>query len=877
MNLPHRAGKRGLVGALALIAGGLAFGQPTPPPAAPPAPERAAIVDDVPDLPAVMPERYAPMAFENRSGVHVLDWAIAGLPFAIAETLERVSPLAPAYDAWVVPPGPVVPATPEAVAAFAAARSARWVITGWVERPNWQLRVHVAVWRVEGGAATIAGEREATGPIETPHVVVGPAVTGALVDATWPLAAEAATALSAPLARDAYAFTLFGRGLGKALGNLGPPDARAAAKDVGRATFIDPDLVAAQRVLGLLWAADPDPAVARKAAGKFAYAADLDAGYPAAVRAVADRALATGDWPAALTRSAQLVKARPWDLDARVALGLAAWRTGDGDRALRELSRVVTRRADDLQAHRVLAEIQGARGATALRIGELETVVRLAPTDLGAQVELGSAYAEQGELAEATTWYERVAAARPGDPTAQKRVGDLYRRRGDVDRAVQWYASAARLAPDDPRPPLLAGATLLDAGRIAAAREVLTRAQKFVDYQAGTWTALGAAAYLEGKYPEALIHWRRAALKRPRSAAIRYDLALAASASGDLARADKQLDVVDLLTPGDADAAYLRGVVRLRAGDRDGARTAFAEALQRNPTHADARADLTGLAAGATGTGLRYEGRPRIELPFGDRAALLAALDRFAAAESTMIALRTQVEGHILAALQTLGEGPGKDVVAARARARAGGPCPLSEVAPRWSLAKLARDQFITAGVGLEDAYGTIATYDKFGETEGLSPVDRERVAAAHRGYAAARKDVIELRAALELQLGRELTRRHCTPELLAAAAAQPELYRVPEDVRPPPPLVRTEPAPPAATFTVDNVECSDPVGIYVDGTWIGEVPARGKATLQAAKGRRTLCLLPEPGSASCGDRGTVRETYLHDGWSVRMRCPVLR
>jgi hypothetical protein len=42
---------------------------------------------------------------------------------------------------------------------------------------------------------------------------------------------------------------------------------------------------------------------------------------------------------------------------------------------------------------------------------------------------------------------------------------------------------------------------------------------------------------------------------------------------------------------------------------------------------------------------------------------------------------------------------------------------------------------------------------------------------------------------------------------------------------------------------------------------------------LVADGGERSLCLLP-PGSAQCGDRGTVRQVYLHDGWSVTMHCP---
>ena len=369
----------------------------------------------LPDVPAQAPARFAAMAFENRSGVHVLDWAVAGLPLVIAEKLERTSGLAPAYDPWVVPAGPVVPATPATVAAFADARAARWVITGWVERPDWQLRLHVTVWQVEGGAATVAGEREAVGPVETPHVLVGAVVTGALVDAGWRLPADAATVLAAPVSADHYAFTLLGRGLARALGNLGAVDRAAAARDLGRAVFIDPNLVAGQRLLGLLWSGDPDPAIAKKAAGKFSYAADLDPGYPAAVRAVAERAAARGEWPAAAAGQAALVRARPWDLDARVALGLAAWRSGDAALALAELGRVVAHRPDALAAHRVLAEIAGARGELATRVTELEIVARLAPADVDAQIELASAYAEAGRLAEATAWFERVAGARPTD------------------------------------------------------------------------------------------------------------------------------------------------------------------------------------------------------------------------------------------------------------------------------------------------------------------------------------------------------------------------------------------------------------------------------------------------------------------------------
>ncbi len=127
----------------------------------------------------------------------------------------------------------------------------------------------------------------------------------------------------------------------------------------------------------------------------------------------------------------------------------------------------------------------------------------------------------------------------------------------------------------------------------------------------------------------------------------------------------------------------------------------------------------------------------------------------------------------------------------------------------------------------------------------------------------------------LKDQLGRELTRRGCRDELLVAAAADPEAYRGLVFARPgrkaPPPTVAV---PPIATFQIDNRGCELEVSVHVDGAWIGSVQAAERASLQAAVGRHTLCLLPEPATARCGDRGTVREVFIHDGFATVMRCP---
>ena len=74
-------------------------------------------------------------------------------------------------------------------------------------------------------------------------------------------------------------------------------------------------------------------------------------------------------------------------------------------------------------------------------------------------------------------------------------------------------------------------------------------------------------------------------------------------------------------------------------------------------------------------------------------------------------------------------------------------------------------------------------------------------------------------------------------------------------------------------TFFVDNTGCADAVDVWIDGLHIGSVAPGRRSALVADGGARTLCLLG-PGAAQCGDRGTVRQVYLHDGWSVTMHCP---
>src|SRR5215470_2490270 len=141
---------RRLLHVTAMVAAyGIAAGQPQPkgkPGDPKPAGSSAAESSDVPDWRAG-PAKFAVAPFENHAtGVRAFDWLIAGAPFEIAEKTEAVVGLDPAGGPLYI--HDQVPAEAPAVADYATHHGGTYVITGWVERPNWETRIDATLWRV---------------------------------------------------------------------------------------------------------------------------------------------------------------------------------------------------------------------------------------------------------------------------------------------------------------------------------------------------------------------------------------------------------------------------------------------------------------------------------------------------------------------------------------------------------------------------------------------------------------------------------------------------------------------------------------------------------------------------------------------------------
>ena len=845
-----------------LLLGATASGAPAP----------AAVTETTGDLPewAPGPAKFAVTPFENHvTNGRALDWMIAGTPFEIAEKSEAVLGLDPVGGPAFVG-GDAVPAEPDTVADFGHKAGVTYVITGWYDKIGDALRIDMIVWKVPAkGNASVAGEAQQQGPMTSYHAILGDAMAGAWGKAGVAVDVDRRQRLERALSKDIYPVFMMGRGIGYFTGALAPTAAgqgmKDAEHDLERAVFLDPKLYEAQRLLGELYLAQAptDPKAAARAAAKFNYAADLAPDDVPSLRSAAVASAAAGKWEVAREELDKLVRRRPWDLDARYRLGAAMWQLGDGKAAERQLEQVTRQLPDYLPARRVLVLIHASRSDTPRLVRELEAIAQRAPDDLEVQSDLATAYGALGQWAKTVTALEKVAQARPGDLALLVRVGDAHRKLGDLKGALDWYVRAGKQAPESSLPGFLYAQALYDAGRLDEAVRAYTSLQRFIIDLPAAEEALGAIAILQNRATDAAWYLRRAARESPRSLPTRQAVIAAELMRHDAPSALAQIESALAGWPDDAMLHYLAGIAHSMAGDASGARDELNRALQLAPGLPSASAALGALDSGGVAA-LQF--RPTLVRPWGDGEALQASLDRYLKIQDVMAAVRKEYQDKLVALLGAAGVGP-----QAKPRPKL---CPVGELAPSWAAAQQALAKFTRMGVDLELEYRYIARHDDAGLTVGLLPNARAEVAGAKKSYKLALSDVAELRAEWVRGLAPELRVIGCSDQLLQAAVAHPSDFHVIEEDKPEPlpPKAPARPKP-RSTFFVDNTRCPDPVEVWIDGALVGQVAPGRRSALVADGGERTLCLLG-PGAAQCGDRGTVRQVYLHDGWSVTMHCP---
>jgi len=288
-------------------------------------------------------------------------------------------------------------------------------------------------------------------------------------------------------------------------------------------------------------------------------------------------------------------------------------------------------------------------------------------------------------------------------------------------------------------------------------------------------------------------------------------------------------------------------------------------------------------------SGFRVEGSPEVEVVFGDSEFLRRHIDRFSALDKAMEAARRSFTRNVQAAVTALGR---SGASRSKGGSRGDSPrlCPVDRVARPYYEARRDGETYRALGAELEAEQALIRQLDEVGDTAALTPDYRWKANQVAGRYRDALVDLKEMRLAFVVQLGGELRYRGCSSaelvrrgaELVATQAPAPEIAfavedegdgqakkkRPKEEVAGPPPVPAT-----VITFYVDNRACPTGQEVFLDGQLLGEVAGDSRAAFQALAGRHSLCLIAAGSAVRCGDPGTMRAAFLHDGWSVGLHC----
>jgi hypothetical protein len=239
----------------------------------------------------------------------------------------------------------------------------------------------------------------------------------------------------------------------------------------------------------------------------------------------------------------------------------------------------------------------------------------------------------------------------------------------------------------------------------------------------------------------------------------------------------------------------------------------------------------------------------------------------------------------------------------------------VEQVAPPYARARRLGADYLRVGRELTRHHDQVKEYDRLGESIGLTPDYRWKVRRVLAHYHALLTDYREMKVAFHDQLDDELKFVGCDLALLAQRGdprsplvdepwpnpGQPGAPGVlaaksdkdPHEALPPAlPVERvqntpiplpaakktTAPADPSAAtrsgvlFYIDNSKCTRATTVFLDGKKLGDVASATRVGFQTAPGPHELCLIDDAKKA-CGAPGTVRRSYLHEGWTITLRC----
>jgi len=236
-------------------------------------------------------------------------------------------------------------------------------------------------------------------------------------------------------------------------------------------------------------------------------------------------------------------------IDARNREVVTRFMEGRLDEAI-DLAKANLRERPDMAGSSLqLAYLERARGNLPAAVAAARRAVFLKPLDAEAVSLLGAYLTELGRPREAIATLEPYVKATAPDFDVLTALGLAYSASGRTDEARQTFLKARDADATNPAGLVNLGTLELMAGNRAAARGALEAALELDSFIAKAHNTLGVMAAQEGRIPEAIARWRKAAELNPDDYQTLFNLATTLEKQGDFEGARAHLEAYVRVAP----------------------------------------------------------------------------------------------------------------------------------------------------------------------------------------------------------------------------------------------------------------------------------------------------------------------------------------
>lgn len=279
-------------------------------------------------------------------------------------------------------------------------------------------------------------------------------------------------------------------------------------------------------------------------------------------------------------------------VEVYVALATSFSKGGEPERATQLLAQAAAEFPKSAALRVALGDVAFGQGQYEKALSEYGEARKLASSDVEALFKVGQTLSRLRRFDEATATLDEVAQTDSNYPGLPLERGLVLDRSGKAAEALAQYEQALAHDPEDLDIQQRVGCGRVEAGRGEAAATILKDVLVKRPRSPEANYCLGRAMFALGNNVEALRLMRLAVEYDAANPVYRLHLGWVASDMGQVAVARRELNRALELDQGSVDAYWQRGVLNLKQGAARDAALDFKKALELNPSHFAASADM---------------------------------------------------------------------------------------------------------------------------------------------------------------------------------------------------------------------------------------------------------------------------------------------